>query len=391
MHSVVGIVDRADQHPYSEQKQHFTPGVLPSGAHNGAMMSSDATMTNFTTIPTMDALPSDLDSHPLSRSSSVSGRQSRGAEEAHSPRARHQFKVRSRPSSPFRDGSPYRRPRAASSSLDKGERAPSYTQRHQFRDRVYSTPEQTTRQPMNPAVEAARNGYPTAQSRSYSAGSSALGSNRSHGQSHNHSSQTTRRHTVRSSVSNVDDELSSLFNVALGTPSRRRGMDIVPLHQRELPASFWSPKKNPALATSSPQGSPQRERVHSRTAQYGQHMAPQHLAQQHSQQSIDFDPYQHGSQSAAQAAQPIPMPTSMGSHQPEDSHTLPTSMASTLPELDGILDDFATDNSGHGEDGLKLFEGLDHLLEAETHLLGLGDTSSLDIFDDLTTGLGTAL
>eukprot|EP00045_Choanoeca_perplexa_P010500 m.106305 g.106305 ORF g.106305 m.106305 type:complete len:380 (-) comp15298_c0_seq1:300-1439(-) len=263
MHSVVGIVDRADQHPYSEQKQHFTPGVLPSGAHNGAMMSSDATMTNFTTIPTMDALPSDLDSHPLSRSSSVSGRQSRGAEEAHSPRARHQFKVRSRPSSPFRDGSPYRRPRAASSSLDKGERAPSYTQRHQFRDRVYSTPEQTTRQPMNPAVEAARNGYPTAQSRSYSAGSSALGSNRSHGQSHNHSSQTTRRHTVRSSVSNVDDELSSLFNVALGTPSRRRGMDIVPLHQRELPASFWSPKKNPALATSSPQGSPQRERVHS--------------------------------------------------------------------------------------------------------------------------------
>jgi hypothetical protein len=55
-------------------------------------------------------------------------------------------------------------------------------------------------------------------------------------------------------------------------------------------------------------------------------------------------------------------------------------------QLDGILDDFAS-GSGHGDDGLKLFEGLDHLLEAETHLLGLGDTSSLDIFDDLGTAL----
>jgi hypothetical protein len=117
---------------------------------------------------------------------------------------------------------------------------------------------------MNPALEAARNGFPTAQSRSYSAGtasSSALAASRTNSHSHS-SAQTTRRHTMRSSVSNVDDELSSLFNVALGTPSHRRGklslfphlltvayksltgIEIVPLHQRELPASFWSPKKN---------------------------------------------------------------------------------------------------------------------------------------------------
>ena len=145
MHSVVGIVDRADQQGYPEQKHHFAPAVLQHhDQRNSAMMSNDATMSNFAAISTMDSLPSDLDTHPLSRSSSASGRQSRGAEEAHSPR-RHQFKVRSRPSSPYHDGragSPYQRPRAASSSLDKGERAPSYTQRHQFRDRVYSTPEQ---------------------------------------------------------------------------------------------------------------------------------------------------------------------------------------------------------------------------------------------------------
>jgi hypothetical protein len=146
MHSVVGIVDRADQQAYPEHKQHFAPAVLQRD-HRASAMMSDATMssmTNFATISAMDSLPSDLETHPLSRSSSVTGRHSRGAEEAHSPR-RHQFKVRSRPSSPFRDGSPYQRPRAASSSLDKGERAPSYSQRHQFRDRVYSTPEQATR------------------------------------------------------------------------------------------------------------------------------------------------------------------------------------------------------------------------------------------------------
>jgi hypothetical protein len=54
-----------------------------------------------------------------------------------------------------------------------------------------------------------------------------------------------------------------------------------------------------------------------------------------------------------------------------------------VPQLDPLLGDFAPAAEAE-DDGLKLFEGLDNLLEAETSLLGMGDAHNLDIFDDLS-------
>ncbi|EDQ90011.1 uncharacterized protein MONBRDRAFT_7817 [Monosiga brevicollis MX1] len=322
------------------------------------------------------------------------------------------YKQTSRPSSPYRDDSPYRRPRAFSSqSQHRHDRTSSLSQ-SAVNPAVSPQGQQTIRQRYTADARSHHPQYLDAIARRFqhqmqpqhmqqrssmssSTHSSMAGAghmSRSYSLSAAQTPVSNQsRSSVRTNIVSVDDELASLFDVALGSAAHQqhRPQPAVPLQERELPPSFWSPKKNPNMATVSPRASPRPQRRLDMPEPTPQANDAASVHSHHSQ-NVDFDPYVSGypaaTPSSAERENHSQLHGASNMNVNQTASTPQPEASASLPELDALLGELAGPDNGLGS-GMALFEGLDHLLEAEANLLGMADNDEFSLFE----GLGTTI